>query len=59
VLVGQRIRARGYDPLADAYGCGELEKILAPLRRVIAEATSAMPTPQHYRQRHCRAVAVK
>jgi len=34
----------------------ERRRLLAGLRRVIAEAAAAMPTQQQYIERHCRAI---
>ena len=54
VHIGQLNWPERYDPLVDERGNVESAKRLAGLRRVIDEATNAMPTHRAFIDRHCK-----
>ncbi len=58
VHIGQLNWPQRYDPLVDERKNVDSEKLLASLRRVISEATDAMPTHQAYIGKHCKAPVI-
>ncbi len=58
VHIGQFNWPQRYDPLVDERKNVDSEKLLASLRRVISEATDAMPTHQAYIGKHCKAPVI-
>jgi tryptophan halogenase len=54
VHIGQGNSPEHYDPLVDQRAGVDAERLLAGLRRVIAEATDAMPTHRQFIERHCK-----
>ena len=58
VHIGQLNWPERYDPLVDQRDKVDSEKLLTGLRRVIGEATNAMPAHQAFIDRHCKAPQV-
>jgi tryptophan halogenase len=59
VFLGQGVRARRYDALADAMPLPELEGTLARMRSAMSRAVEAMPTHAAYLAAHCPAPAAE
>ncbi|MGK6355197.1 tryptophan halogenase family protein [Sphingomonas sp. DT-207] len=55
VLLGQRLRPAGFDPLAAALPATETGHFMAHLRDVIGKTAAAMPTHEQFIARHCAA----
>jgi tryptophan halogenase len=53
VMVGQGLRPRGYDPLADTVSEAELEAHMRSIRDYIDQTTKAMPDHMDYVTRFC------
>lgn len=59
VMLGQGIRPRGYDPMADILAAGQTEANLRDLERAVRACVEAMPAHQHYIDRHCSANTIR
>ena len=57
VHLGQFVTPERYDPIVDERPHVEADRILAELRRLVAEAAEAMPMHRDYIDMHCRASA--
>jgi tryptophan 7-halogenase len=55
LFIGQNIRPRGYDPLADLLDIGEVKAALLRMRSMIDEAVDTLPTHAGYIEKHCPA----
>ena len=55
VLMGQGIKPRSYDPLADATDSATLEQALKNMRDTVRRTAESMPTHAEFIARHCRA----
>jgi tryptophan halogenase len=55
VMVGQGIKARGHDPMADVMPLDELRSRFAHMKSVIAKSVAVMPTHREFIERHCAA----
>ena len=53
VMLGQGLRPRGYDPLADTIAEEELKLFMADVRNEVATTAAAMPTHAEYISRFC------
>jgi tryptophan halogenase len=53
VMLGQGLRPRGYDPLADTIPEEELKLFMADVRNEVATTAAAMPTHAEYISRFC------
>jgi tryptophan 7-halogenase len=55
VYLGQNIIPSGYDPLVDTRSAADADRIFSGLRKVIGDATAAMPSHAEFIRRHCQA----
>jgi len=58
ILVGQRLRARGYDPVADVMPLEELRKRMNHLKTAIGRAAAQMPDHREFIAKNCAASPV-
>ena len=58
VMMGQGIRARGHDPMADVMPLDELRARFASMKSVIAKSVEVMPDHREFIARHCAAPAL-
>jgi tryptophan halogenase len=55
VMLGQGIRPKGYHALVDHMPQAELERMLANVRKVVAEVARQMPSHEEFVAKHCAA----
>ena len=55
VMMGQRLRPRGYHPMADLRTEAEVDAILGDVARVVAKCVDVMPTHAEFIATHCAA----
>jgi tryptophan halogenase len=55
VMIGQGLRPRGHDPMADIMPLDELRARMSHIKSVIAKCAETMPTHRDYIARHCAA----
>jgi tryptophan 7-halogenase len=58
VMVGQGLRPRGHDPMADVMPLDELRDRFAHIKSVIAKSVDVMPTHREFIREHCAATPV-
>jgi len=55
VLIGQNIRPKYYDPVADMFDAAEIDRRVEDVRQVIAHCARTMPTHAEFIRGHCAA----
>jgi tryptophan halogenase len=55
VMIGQRILPRGYHPLVDEFGAGELDEFVGGVKSLMERCVAAMPTHAEFIARNCAA----
>ena len=59
VMFGQHIQPQGYHPLVDGMSQEQIQKMLANVKAVIAQAVHSMPTHEAFIAANCKAAATK
>jgi tryptophan halogenase len=59
VMVGQNIKAGGYDPLVDVLSDAEVRKRLASIKATVSNAADTMPSHREFIARNCSAASEK